>query len=421
MNVLGVIRQRSFARYVAFDLAEAARRLGWAVHWVDLDALAQQHAPSGPDALREALSNEAVRIRAFRPDVIFSYGLEAFVPPYPDTLPDDAWTIVDVAKASVACFFFDFGPPFDRPVDARTAPLVERLQGIDVRVFCWDRAALADLHRHGLAAEYFPMAVNDAMFFPPGDDAWRDVPIVFAGGPTSERIEVLRAVAPHGLEIYGYGEATWRAEPLLAPCYHGLAPERDRMRGAYQRAQLTVNVTRPHGRASLNMRVFEAMACGCVVVTDQAEEAGALFIPGTELVTAPSRDALPDVVSACLADPHRLARIGAAGAVSVRDGHTYVRRLAGIAPRLRTFVAEARAWTYWEGFVAEDPAKALRFTAALRAEQPLLREDQWVAADATAHARLGHRAEARHCLELARTHNPALLRLRTLIDRVGPA
>ena len=42
MKVVASIRQRSFARFVAVDLAEAARRLGWAVHWIDFDALTQQ-------------------------------------------------------------------------------------------------------------------------------------------------------------------------------------------------------------------------------------------------------------------------------------------------------------------------------------------------------------------------------------------
>ena len=42
MKIVVSIRQRSFARFVAFDLAEAARRLGWAVQWIDFDALTQQ-------------------------------------------------------------------------------------------------------------------------------------------------------------------------------------------------------------------------------------------------------------------------------------------------------------------------------------------------------------------------------------------
>jgi hypothetical protein len=113
-------------------------------------------------------------------------------------LPDDAWRLADAARAPVACFFYDFGAPFDRPVDAATAPYIERLQHADMRVFCWDRQAVEDLGRFGVAAEYLPMAVNDAMFCPPVDGRARDLPIVFSGGPTPERLAALRPLAARG-------------------------------------------------------------------------------------------------------------------------------------------------------------------------------------------------------------------------------
>ena len=145
MRVVASITQRSFARFVAFDLAEAARRLGWAVHWIDFDALTQQLAGSPREAWLATLARVTDEVRAFAPDLVLSYGIEAILPPFPDVLPDDPWRLADAARAPVACFFYDFGPPFDRPVDATTAPYVERLQRPDIRVFCWDRHAVADL------------------------------------------------------------------------------------------------------------------------------------------------------------------------------------------------------------------------------------------------------------------------------------
>jgi spore maturation protein CgeB len=409
MKILVTIRQRSFARFVAFDLAEAARRLGWAVSWVDFDAEAQHLDGAAPDAWRTALDRIDASIRAFAPDVVFSYGLEAFAPPFPAALPDDRWCVADAARAAVACFFYDFGAPFDRPVDAASAPLVARLQQIDVRVFCWDRAALADLHRYGIAADYLPMAVNDAMFYPPPPEARRDLPIVFSGGPTADRINVLRRVAGHGLAIYGYDDEVWRQDEVLAASYRGFLPHRDALRETYGRARVALNVTRAHGRASLNMRVFEAMACGCLVVTDQAEAAAELFAPGETIVTMATHAEAGDVVARWLADEPARARVGDRAAEAVRAGHTYVRRLESIAARLRAFVTEARAWQHWRGYVAEDAAKALRFVAALRADRALLREDCWHLADAIAHAQLGRTDAALVSAAAARSLNPALL------------
>lgn len=417
MKVVASIRQRSFARFVAVDLAEAARRLGWAVHWIDFDALTQQLHGAPIEAWQAALARVTEDLRAFGPDLVFSYGIEAILPPFPATLPDDPWRLADVAQAPVACFFYDFGSPFDRPVDATTAPYIERLQRADVRVFCWDRAALADLARYGVAAEYLPMAVNDAMFFPPAAGAARDLPVLFSGGPTPERLATLRALAPLGLEIYGYDEAAWTADHDLAPCYRGFVPERDRLRALYQGARVTPNVTRAHGRASLNMRVFEAMACGCLVVTDQADEAGTLFTPGEDLVVVPTGQSMAAVVSASLADATTSARIAAAGADTVRTSHTYVARLASIRDRLKAFMSESRAWPFWDQFLLADPSRALRFVEALRADRTLLREDLWHAAEATAHMKLGRWDVARRSCDAARRANPALLRLQSL-DRL---
>lgn len=420
MNVVVSIRQRSFARFVAFDLAEAARRLGHVVHWIDFDALQQASAARGADGHREVLARLEEDVRAFGPDLVISYGLEALVPPFPSVLPEDRWTLVDAARAPVACFFYDFGPPFDRPVDAGTRPWVARAQHADVRVFCWDRQALADLHGFGVAAEYLPMAVNEAMFFPPPAAAARETPVVFSGGPTPERVAALREVAPLGLDIYGYDQEAWMADPVLAACYRGFIPERDRLRATYQRARLTLNVTRAHGRASLNMRVFEAMACGCVVVTDQAEEAAALFTPGEHLVALGPDDAPGLVTARWLEDAPALARVSAAAARSVREHHTYVARLGSIADRLKAFVSETRAWTFWTQYLAADPDKALRFLAALRAERALLREDLWHVAQAEAHRRRGRMRLAREaCLE-ARRRNPALMGLDPLLAALEP-
>ena len=264
----------------------------------------------------------------------------------------------------MACFFYDFGPPFDRPVDATTAPYVERLQRQDIRVFCWDRHAVADLARFGVAAEYLPMAVNDAMFHPPPAAATRDLPVVFSGGPTAERVATLRSLAPAGLSVYGYDEPGWTADPVLARCYRGFVPERDRLREIYQRAQVTLNVTRAHGRASLNMRVFEAMACGCLVVTDQAEEAAELFSPGEDLVTVPAGSTPHAVVTRYLADAAARRASPSRGAEWSESHTPTCARLESITPRLKAFTSETRAWAFWDQFIS--PTRPRRCVSSRR-------------------------------------------------------
>ena len=95
------------------------------------------------------------------------------------------------------------------------------------------------------------------------------------------------------------------------------------------------------------------------------------------------------------------------GARVVRESHTYVHRLESITPRLKAFTSEARAWAFWNQYIVADPARALRFVAALRADRALLREDLWHIADTTAHMRLGRWDVARRSLDEARRCNPA--------------
>ena len=44
----------------------------------------------------------------------------------------------------------------------------------------------------------------------------RDLPIVFSGGPTAERVAALRSLAPAGLSIYGYDEPGWTAGSVIS-------------------------------------------------------------------------------------------------------------------------------------------------------------------------------------------------------------
>ncbi len=379
MRVLAFIRQRSFARYVAFDMAEAARRMGWSVDWLDLDG-ERQHIHGLPDEARaEACEALRRRVSALGPDLVFSYGLEAFADVCGDLAPASRWSVADVAGVPIACFLFDFGYPFDGATTAGAANLIARLRAPDVGLWCWDEAATADLARHGLPAAWFPMAVNDHMFTPPASGAARDLPVVFSGGPTPERLAALERLAPCGVSIYGYGDDAWRASDVLRDAHRGVVVERTALRDVYRRARVAVNVTRPHGRASLNMRVFEAMACGCVVVTDRPDAAARLFTPDVELVTYTSLDELDARVRQLLAHDEHRARIAEAGAVAVATRHTYALRVASIAADLRALMIEGRAWRRYLAFRADDPDKAARFVDTLHAQGLLRRLDVWPA------------------------------------------
>ena len=124
-----------------------------------------------------------------------------------------------------------------------------RYRGANSLVLCWDEDATQRLKEAGVTGErYCPLAVNQHQFHADATcDEARLLPVVLVGGPTSERTQILEAIADRGLSVYGYDGDAWRRSPKLRTCYCGQVLGRDRLRELYQRSVMSVNVTRPHG------------------------------------------------------------------------------------------------------------------------------------------------------------------------------
>jgi spore maturation protein CgeB len=369
VRILSFVRQRSFARYVMFDLAAAARELDWPVIWFDLEGRLLENRQR-TEAERLRVVEEVLReIEAFAPDLVFSYGLEYLARVFEDFVPAAARRFVELLDKPSAYFIFDFGTPFDRPVDAATAPLIAALQDHDSAMFCWDRDALATLKAYGIPrAFYFPMAVNPEMFFP--DEAATADPrfrseIVFVGGPTPERVAALEPLATRGLRVFGYDAAGWRGSAALAPCYAGVVLERGEARRIYSGARISINVTRSHGPSSLNMRVYESMACGSLLLTDDRGDARRLFADGQEIVVYRGASDLVAKVDYYLAHEVERQAIAEAGRRRVAESHTYSRRLRDYAPVLTRFHAESVVLRRLARLAGEDHAAAAALAAEL--------------------------------------------------------
>ncbi len=217
MRVVVSITQRSFARFVAFDLAVAARRLGWAVHWIDFDALTQQLAGSPRDAWLATLARVTDEVRAFAPDVVFSYGIEAILPPFPDVLPDDPLAAGRRGPRTGGLLLLRLRSTV-RPPGRRDHGSIRR-------------AVAAPGHPRlllGSACRGRPRPVRRGRRIPADGGQRRDVPPAACRGHPrpADRVlrrpdcpsasSTLRSLAPAGLSVYGYDEPGWTADPVLA-------------------------------------------------------------------------------------------------------------------------------------------------------------------------------------------------------------
>jgi spore maturation protein CgeB len=103
-------------------------------------------------------------------------------------------------------------------------------------------------------------------------------------------------------------------------------------RAFYGDQGFTLNATRAAMVAlgtSPSVRLFEAAACGCCIVSDVWPGLDAVFEPGRELLTADSTDDVLGLLADV--DEDRRAAIGRAARERVLAEHSHVRRAAYLA------------------------------------------------------------------------------------------
>ena len=159
--------------------------------------------------------------------------------------------------------------------------------------------------------EWLPLAC-DPELAPTGLKRVFDVGFVGQLGPSgSSRRELLKSVLH-----------TWNSNDYLR--YHTPAE----MAAVYASSQIVVNHSM---NGDLNMRLFEAMSVGALVVTDRIQNGlNDLFVEGTHYVGYDTKDEAFDAIAYYLAHEEERRRIAEEAMTLVRERHTYDRRWAHI-------------------------------------------------------------------------------------------
>lgn len=116
------------------------------------------------------------------------------------------------------------------------------------------------------------------------------------------------------------------------------------MAAIYHRARIVVNAC---VNRDVNMRVFEALASGALLITDEADGLEDLFVDGTHLVIYRDDRELHDLIDHYLDDSEARERIAAAGRTEVLAAHTYDHRVAAMLEHI------AEAQTVGDGYSGE--------------------------------------------------------------------
>lgn len=190
----------------------------------------------------------------------------------------------------------------------------------------------------GKKAVYFPIATNPDLFSPEGNDKHFASDVVFTGNSHSER-NALSLLAPSGKEFTfaHYGHLS-KPDDKYARFHRG-ALAYDDVAKAYASAKLVLDDSQPVTRDwnSLNSRVFDAIACGKLVLTNCVEGARELF--GNRLPVFTTAKELKQQVSSWLKQEGKRNKLAAELRKHVLAHHTYSHRAATLRKTLQAHLA----------------------------------------------------------------------------------
>jgi hypothetical protein len=377
MRVFGFVRQSSAAKFIMADIMYAFRRLGCEYAWFDMESWKKEVEALPAGGREEAIQELRGKIGSFGPELVISYGLEAFHPLFSDILEAENRPFFNyIPDCPFLCFLFDFGKPFTDPLPIEEIPFIEDMQSQQFLFLCWDRDALDVLRKRGIRKSvYFPMAVNEERFqkitLSPGDRVKYQCDFCFVGGPTPRRIRMLETLHDQDLSIYGYDEERWRSSALLRPHFRHPVFSQEELVKIYNGAFCSMNVTRSHGKSSLNMRTYEAMACGSLLLTDDKKDAWEMFSPGKEILVYGDEEDLRRKVRWVARHASEAVEIGQRGRERILGEHTYLHRTRSTLPLISRFIRE---FELMEAIVKEVSHE--RFSEATRRAEALLGEEE---------------------------------------------
>lgn len=220
------------------------------------------------------------------------------------------------ANAAIAHWIGDF---FDSRLQAAS-------HVIDTYYFT-DSSFIDDAAQLGIAnTRYLPLAANARLFHPPRKAA-RNNRLIFIGAHSQNRQDMIDAIATPKTVI-GKG---WRAHPGRQDEYLDRSIDLASVAAHYRASSVVLNVlNRNNVRHGLNMRCFEATACGALLLTEESPDNSRCFVPGEEIITYNSPADADRLLHELSADRSRLETIALRGQQRTSSAHLYQHRLQTI-------------------------------------------------------------------------------------------
>jgi spore maturation protein CgeB len=179
-----------------------------------------------------------------------------------------------------------------------------------------------------LPASYLPFG---AMPHPLAETTDKTIDALFVGSCDLRRIFLLENIREH---VTVFGNRWRRNYPLISRELQTKITDRpvwgDELQGFLARSKIVLNITRTDffgTETGINLRIFEALAAGCFLLTDSCNELEDLFVIGKEIETFRSSRELEDKVRFYLENDVERAAIAKRGHERFLQSHTWRDRI----------------------------------------------------------------------------------------------
>lgn len=157
--------------------------------------------------------------------------------------------------------------------------------------------------------------------------------VLFVGSGDLRRIFLLEGIREY---VTVRGNRWQRNFPLISAPLRARIDDRpawgEELHRLLGQSKIVLNITRTDfygAETGINLRIFEALAAGCFLLTDHCDELGELFRIGEEIETYRSSAELSGKVRYYLANPAAREAVARAGQTAFHERHTWSARITG--------------------------------------------------------------------------------------------
>ncbi len=224
-----------------------------------------------------------------------------------------------ISKISLPKIGWHLEPRVDLPY------LVENARAFDI-YNSYSQNDVDLLNSVGFDSRYLSHAVDPENFYPEVEVP-KIFDVVFVGNWSVWRDETLKAVLEITDNVALYGgywlKKSTISRRVLRQIFRGDEIIGAELNHLYNSSKIVLNASRVFGSAGLNMRFFEVLAAGSVLLTDPVPELEKHFEENTHLFRYRNPCELKQILDRLLKNPEERDEIGRAGYLRVLEQHRY--------------------------------------------------------------------------------------------------